>query len=62
MVSFTCRRGHDNTGVTDRVVNQLLTQMDGIETLEGKHDTMLLIKCYPFLHIIILNRAQLQDM
>ena len=29
------RRGHDNTGVTDRVVNQLLTQMDGIETLEG---------------------------
>lgn len=29
------RRGHDNTGVTDRVVNQLLTQLDGVETLEG---------------------------
>ena len=29
------RRGHDNTGVTDRVVNQLLTQMDGAEGLEG---------------------------
>ena len=36
MVLISCRRGHDNTGVTDRVVNQLLTQMDGIETLEGK--------------------------
>uniref|UniRef100_UPI00358FD971 peroxisomal ATPase PEX1 isoform X2 n=1 Tax=Myxine glutinosa TaxID=7769 RepID=UPI00358FD971 len=29
------RRGHDNTGVTDRVVNQLLTQLDGVEALEG---------------------------
>ena len=29
------RRGHDNTGVTDRVVNQLLTQLDGIESLSG---------------------------
>ncbi|KAJ9054378.1 Peroxisome biosynthesis protein pex1 [Entomophthora muscae] len=29
------RRGHDSTGVTDRVVNQLLTQMDGAEGLEG---------------------------
>lgn len=29
------RRGHDNTGVTDRVVNQFLTQLDGVETLEG---------------------------
>lgn len=29
------RRGHDNTGVTDRVVNQLLTQLDGVETLQG---------------------------
>ena len=28
-------RGHDSTGVTDRVVNQLLTQMDGAEGLEG---------------------------
>lgn len=29
------RRGHDNTGVTDRVVNQLLTQLDGVEKLEN---------------------------
>ena len=30
------RRGSDNTGVTDRVVNQLLTYLDGVETmLEG---------------------------
>ncbi|XP_055336019.1 peroxisomal ATPase PEX1-like isoform X2 [Paramacrobiotus metropolitanus] len=29
------RRGHDSTGVTDRVVNQLLTEMDGIESLDG---------------------------
>ena len=32
---FSYRRGHDNTGVTDRVVNQLLTQLDGVEGLEG---------------------------
>ncbi|KAJ1546653.1 Peroxisome biosynthesis protein pex1 [Nowakowskiella sp. JEL0078] len=29
------RRGNDNTGVTDRVVNQMLTQMDGAEGLSG---------------------------
>ncbi|OAA61713.1 ATPase, AAA-type, core [Niveomyces insectorum RCEF 264] len=29
------KRGHDSTGVTDRVVNQLLTQMDGAEGLAG---------------------------
>uniref|UniRef100_T1IN76 Peroxisomal ATPase PEX1 n=1 Tax=Strigamia maritima TaxID=126957 RepID=T1IN76_STRMM len=29
------RRGHDSTGVTDRVVNQLLTQLDGIEGRQG---------------------------
>ena len=33
--SFAPRRGHDSTGVTDRVVNQLLTQLDGVESLEG---------------------------
>ncbi|NXO04644.1 PEX1 factor, partial [Rhinopomastus cyanomelas] len=33
--SIAPRRGHDNTGVTDRVVNQLLTQLDGVEGLEG---------------------------
>ena len=31
--SLAPRRGHDSTGVTDRVVNQLLTQMDGFEEL-----------------------------
>ncbi|KAK9872227.1 hypothetical protein WA026_017030 [Henosepilachna vigintioctopunctata] len=33
--SLAPRRGHDSTGVTDRVVNQLLTQMDGVESLVG---------------------------
>uniref|UniRef100_A0A672U2W5 Peroxisomal ATPase PEX1 n=1 Tax=Strigops habroptila TaxID=2489341 RepID=A0A672U2W5_STRHB len=33
--SVAPRRGHDNTGVTDRVVNQLLTQLDGVEGLQG---------------------------
>ncbi|WIA28210.1 hypothetical protein OEZ86_010771 [Tetradesmus obliquus] len=28
-------RGHDSTGVTDRVVNQLLTELDGVEGLSG---------------------------
>ena len=28
-------RGHDNTGVTDRVVNQLLTQLDGVESISS---------------------------
>ena len=27
--------GHDSTGVTDRVVNQLLTEMDGAQGLDG---------------------------
>uniref|UniRef100_A0A3P9MJV8 Peroxisomal ATPase PEX1 n=1 Tax=Oryzias latipes TaxID=8090 RepID=A0A3P9MJV8_ORYLA len=33
--SLAPRRGHDSTGVTDRVVNQLLTQLDGVEGLHG---------------------------
>ena len=33
--SLAPRRGQDTTGVTDRVVNQLLTQLDGVEGLEG---------------------------
>ena len=32
---ISMNRGHDSTGVTDRVVNQMLTQMDGAEGLEG---------------------------
>ncbi len=33
--SIAPRRGHDSTGVTDRVVNMLLTMMDGAEGLSG---------------------------
>lgn len=33
--SIAPRRGHDSTGVTDRVVNQLLTLLDGVETTRG---------------------------
>jgi peroxin-1 len=33
--SIAPKRGHDSTGVTDRVVNQFLTQMDGAEGLSG---------------------------
>jgi len=29
------KRGHDSTGVTDRVVNQFLAELDGIESLVG---------------------------
>lgn len=34
-LSVVFRRGHDDTGVTDRVVNQFLTQLDGVEVLSG---------------------------
>ena len=33
--SIAPKRGHDSTGVTDRVVNQLLTELDGVEGLSG---------------------------
>ncbi|XP_067643574.1 peroxisomal ATPase PEX1 [Eurosta solidaginis] len=33
--SLAPKRGHDSTGVTDRVVNQLLTELDGVESLQG---------------------------
>jgi peroxin-1 len=33
--SIAAERGKDNTGVTDRVVNQLLVQLDGVESREG---------------------------
>ncbi|KAA8906677.1 hypothetical protein TRICI_005100 [Trichomonascus ciferrii] len=33
--SIAPKRGHDSTGVTDRVVNQMLTQMDGAEGSDG---------------------------
>lgn len=34
-LSSITHSGHDSTGVTDRVVNQMLTQMDGAEGLDG---------------------------
>ena len=34
-LSHNTSSGHDSTGVTDRVVNQMLTQMDGAEGLDG---------------------------
>ena len=33
--SVAPRRGHDQTGVTDRIVNMMLTQLDGAEELKG---------------------------
>ncbi|EFC49887.1 peroxisomal biogenesis aaa ATPase Pex1 [Naegleria gruberi] len=33
--SIAAQRGHDNTGVTDRVVNQFLCQLDGVESRKG---------------------------
>lgn len=30
--SLVPKRGHDNTGVTDRVVNQFLTELDGVDS------------------------------
>lgn len=35
LIKLSFRRGHDSTGVTDRVVNQFLTQLDGVEGLDG---------------------------
>ncbi|XP_037079300.1 LOW QUALITY PROTEIN: peroxisome biosynthesis protein PAS1-like [Pollicipes pollicipes] len=40
--SLAPRRGHDSTGVTDRVVNQLLTLLDGAETPAGGGQVALL--------------------
>ncbi len=36
-ILFFYRRGRDSAGVTDRVVNQLLTELDGVESLGGKN-------------------------
>lgn len=42
------RRGHDSTGVTDRVVNQMLTQMDGAEGLDGVY-VLAATRCVPLI-------------
>ena len=51
--SIAPQRGHDSTGVTDRVVNQLLTELDGIEGLKGAY-TAQQLKVFSF-------RATLHD-
>ncbi|MBA0642633.1 hypothetical protein Goklo_026987, partial [Gossypium klotzschianum] len=33
--SIAPKRGHDNTGVTNRVFKQFLTELDGVEVLTG---------------------------
>lgn len=38
------RRGHDSTGVTDRVVNQLLTELDGVEGLQVRISFILFVR------------------
>ncbi|KAK6761311.1 hypothetical protein RB195_022392 [Necator americanus] len=47
--SLAPQRGSDNTGVTDRIVNQFLAEMDGVEGLQG----VFVIGC--------TNRANLVD-
>lgn len=53
--SIAPRRGHDSTGVTDRVVNQMLTQMDGAEGLEGVY-VLAATRCAIFKVSTILSR------
>ncbi|KAJ7874791.1 P-loop containing nucleoside triphosphate hydrolase protein [Mycena olivaceomarginata] len=44
--SIAPKRGHDSTGVTDRVVNQMLTQMDGAEGLDGVYVLAATSRCF----------------
>lgn len=59
--------GHDSTGVTDRVVNQMLTQMDGAEGLDGVYvlaATRCVLACPPFCtlaHSCCYSRPDLID-
>lgn len=51
-VLFLCKsRGHDSTGVTDRIVNQLLTEMDGAEGLDGVY-VLAATRCVPC-HVLV---------
>ena len=43
--SLAPRRGQDSTGVTDRVVNQLLTQLDGVRFLLLTNQYSCVISC-----------------
>jgi peroxin-1 len=51
--TLSCR-GHDSTGVTDRVVNQMLTQMDGAEGLEGVYVLAATRYALSFLYILLV--------
>jgi len=44
------RRGQDSTGVTDRVVNQLLCQLDGVEALQGIFVIAVATHPWPHMH------------
>lgn len=50
------RRGHESTGVTDRVVNQLLTFLDGVEQREvNKRDGRMVFHCFLFVCLIYVT-------
>ncbi|KIH69530.1 ATPase, AAA family [Ancylostoma duodenale] len=53
--SFAPQRGSDNTGVTDRVVNQLLTEMDGAEGLQDNTH-------YRFLGVFVIGCTSRMDL
>ena len=50
-------RGHDSTGVTDRVVNQMLTQMDGAEGLDGVYVLAATRSVFLFFYVAFLGPA-----
>lgn len=53
-------RGHDSTGVTDRVVNQMLTQMDGAEGLDGVYVLAATRSARGVIHNVTLPSRTLQ--
>ena len=58
---FVKFRGHDSTGVTDRVVNQLLTEMDGAEGLTGVYvlaATRLVLSPYRLRHHLTFRASR----
>ncbi|KAG2465125.1 PEX1 factor, partial [Polypterus senegalus] len=63
--SIAPRRGHDNTGVTDRVVNQLLTELDGVEGLSDTWLHYLLLSddvLYCFIGVYVLAATSRPDL
>lgn len=63
--SLVPRRGHDNTGVTDRVVNQFLTELDGVDSsMEGEWRRHTYLHPPPLSGVFVLatsNRLDLID-